>query len=99
MNNRPNMMDIIPIMIFGVEKVIIKDAIPKNIKLNPIKTDTNPVLKIGKIIKITPKIMDNIPDILFISMIFSSRFCYAHFSSENSKSNMLFILIYLLYTI
>jgi hypothetical protein len=79
MNNRPNMMDIIPIMIFGVEKVIIKDAIPKNIKLNPIKTDTNPVLKIGKIIKINPKIIDNIPDILFDSMFFPPTICCIHF--------------------
>ncbi len=37
-------------------------ARPKNIKLTPIIMDTSPELKIGKIIKINPKITDNIPD-------------------------------------
>ena len=73
MNIKPHMMARIPITIFTAEKSISIDAIPKNSKLIPIKTDTNPVLKIGKIIKINPKIIDNIPDILFDSIFFSTK--------------------------
>ena len=73
MNNKPNMTATIPIMIFIAEKFISIDAIPKNTKLNPIRIDTSPELKIGKIIKINPKIIDNIPDTLLISMDFPSR--------------------------
>ncbi len=66
-------------MILTVEKLINIAAIPRNIKLNPIKTDTNAVLKIGKIIKINPKTIDNIPAILLTSICFPSKFCYVHF--------------------
>ena len=62
-NIKPNMMARIPIMIFGAENPSNNDPIPKNSKLTPIMMDTSPVLKIGKIIKINPKIIDNIPDI------------------------------------
>lgn len=87
MNIKPNMAAKIPIMIFAVEKLISIDAIPKNNKLNPIKIDTNPVLKIGKIIKINPKIIDNIPDILVTSMFFPPNFFMFtfHVKSMNSK--------------
>ena len=78
MNNNPNMTATIPIMIFIAEKFISIDAIPKNTKLNPIRIDTSPELKIGKIIKINPKIIDNIPDTLLSSMVFPPVFCYAH---------------------
>lgn len=64
MNSKPNMMARIPIIIFNAENSVSIDAIPKNNKLIPIKMDTNPELKIGKIIKINPKIIDNIPDVL-----------------------------------
>ena len=53
----------IPIIILAAENPDSIKAIPKNIKLNPIKIDKNAVLKIGQIKKINPKIIDNIPDI------------------------------------
>lgn len=68
------MIDTIPIMIFAAEKFISIDAIPKNNKLTPIKIDTNAVLKTGKIIKSNPKIIDNIPDILPVSIFFPPNF-------------------------
>lgn len=83
----------------GVKPISIAE-IPKNTKLTPIRMDTNPELIIGQIIKINPKIMDNIPDALLASIFFSSKFCYAHFSSEqyeNLKSLMLFILKIIFY--
>ena len=63
MNNKPNMMARIPTMTLGAENPPIIDAIPKKSKLTPIIMDTNSELRIGKIIKINPKIIDNIPDI------------------------------------
>ena len=42
-------------MILTAEKLINIDAIPKTTKLTPIMMDTNPGLRIGKIIKINPK--------------------------------------------
>lgn len=82
MNNKPNMMARIPTMTLGAENPPNIDAIPKNSKLTPIMIDTNSELKIGKIIKINPKIIDNIPDVLLASIFFPPNFCYAHFSSE-----------------
>ncbi len=63
MNSKPNMIDRIPIMMLGAENPASIAAIPKNTKLIPIMIDTTPELKIGQIIKINPKIIDNIPDI------------------------------------
>ena len=57
-----------PITILRAVNPLSTNAIPKNIKLTPIRMDNAAVLKIGKIIKINPKIMDNIPDILFGSI-------------------------------
>ena len=85
MNNRPNSMARIPTMIFNAENSVSIDAIPKNSKLTPIMMDTNPELKIGKIIKIKPKIMDSIPDDLLASMFFPPNFCYAHFAASIFK--------------
>ena len=79
MNNKPNMMARIPIMIFNAENSVSIEAIPKNTKLTPIMMDITPELKIGKIIKINPKIIDNIPDVLLASIFFSSKFCFTHF--------------------
>ena len=62
-NTSPTMIARIPIMILTAENPDSINAIPKNTKLNPIRTDRNAVLKIGQIIKINPKIIDNIPDI------------------------------------
>ena len=59
MNNIPNMMARIPTMILNAENPASIDAIPKNSKLNPIRMDTTPELKIGQIIKINPNIIDN----------------------------------------
>lgn len=78
MNNKPNSMARIPTMIFNAENSVSIDAIPKNNKLTPIMIDTNPELRIGKIIKINPKIIDIIPDDLLASMFFPPNFCYAH---------------------
>ena len=72
MNIKPHITANIPTIIFIGEILISIDAIPKNNKLIPIKTDTNAVLNIGKIIKINPKIIDNIPAILLTS-IYGSR--------------------------
>ena len=51
MNNRPNIMARIPIITLNAENPASIDAIPRNSKLTPIRIDTNPELKIGKIIK------------------------------------------------
>ncbi len=90
MNNSPNIIARIPTMILNAENPDNITAIPKNTKLTPIRIDTNPVLKIGKIIKINPKIMDNIPADLLASIFFPPYFVMLTFSSElpnNSKSN------------
>ena len=63
MNTSPIRMARIPMIIFAAENSDSIKAIPKNTKLNPIIIDKNAVLKIGQIIKISPKIIDNIPDI------------------------------------
>ena len=62
-NTNPTMMARIPTIILTAENSDNIKAKPKNIKLNPIKMDKNAVLKIGQIIKINPKIIDNNPEI------------------------------------
>ena len=62
-NTNPTRMARIPTMILTDENSDSINAKPKNIKLNPIKMDKNAVLKIGQIIKINPKSIDNNPDI------------------------------------
>ena len=74
MNSKPNMIARIPIIILSAENSVRIDAIPKNSKLTPIMIDTNPELTKGKIMKINPKIMDNIPDTLLGSMFFPPKF-------------------------
>ena len=69
-NTSPTIMVRIPIIILTAENPDIINAIPKNTKLNPIIMDNAAVLKTGKIIKINPKSIDNIPDILFGSIFF-----------------------------
>ena len=71
-NINPNIIARIPTIILKAENPDIINAIPKTTKLAPIRIDNAAELKIGKIIKNNPKIMDNIPDILFGSMFFSS---------------------------
>ena len=91
-NTSPTKMARIPTIILSAENPDRINAIPKIIKLNPMKMDKNAVLKIGQIIKINPKIIDNIPDILFDSMFFLLQFVVFTFSSEkfkNLKSNKL----------
>ena len=73
----------IPIMMLNAENSVNIDAIPKNSKLTPIITDVTPELIIGKIIKINPKIMDNIPDILcdsifLLQIVFHVNFFKKH---------------------
>ena len=51
-NTSPTIMARIPIIILTAENPDNINAIPKNTKLNPIRTDKNAVLKIGQIIKI-----------------------------------------------
>ena len=82
-------------MILNAENPDRIAAIPKNTKLTPIRIDTNPVLKIGKIIKINPKIMDNIPADLLASIFFPPYFIMSTFSSERfnkSKSDLIHII-------
>ena len=69
-NTSPSRMARIPTIILSAENSDSINAIPKNTKLNPIKMDKNAVLKIGQIIKINPKIIDNNPDSLFDSIFF-----------------------------
>ena len=69
----------IPIMIFNGENPIAMAAIPKNTKLNPIRMDTVPALMTGKIIKINPNIIDNIPAPLLASIFFPPKICLVHF--------------------
>lgn len=71
------MMDIAPITIATLGYIfksclmlnpINKAEIPKNNKLNPTITEINPAENIGNIIKINPKIIDNIPTPLLKSI-------------------------------
>ena len=98
MNNRPNIMARIPIITLNAENPASIDAIPRNSKLTPIRIDTNPELKIGKIIKINPKIIDNIPDILLGSIFFPPNFFYVKIL-KFKKHNAFYILNYLIYDI
>ena len=73
------MMARIPIITLNAENPASIDIIPKSSKLIPIIIDTAPELKIGKIIKINPKIMDNIPvacldSIFFLQILMKSLF-------------------------
>jgi hypothetical protein len=77
-NITPIMMARIPIMILKAVNPVRIIAIPKNIRLNPMKIDTVAVPKTGKIRKINPKIMASIPDVLFGS-IFFPPICSIHF--------------------
>lgn len=79
MNSKPNMIARIPIIILSADNSVSIDAIPKKSKLTPIMIDTNPELTKGKIMKINPKIMDNIPDTLLGSMFFPPKFLYHFF--------------------
>ena len=76
MNTSPTKMARIPIIVLNAVNPDTINAIPKNTKLNPINMDKVTVLSIGQIIKINPKIIDNIPASLFGSMFFSSNFFY-----------------------
>ena len=101
-NSNPNIMARIPIMILLAVNPASINVIPKKNKLIPIMIDTTPELKTGKIIKINPKIMDNIPDILIGSIVFPPNFFMFTFSSEkykNSKSNTLFRILFIIYVI
>ena len=79
MNKNPNMTAISPIIIVITEKVLSTlflmlipmniAEIPKNSKLNPTITEINPAENIGKIMKIKPRIMLNIPAPLLIIRI------------------------------
>ena len=75
-NINPIIMDRIPIAILDVVNPANINAIPRKIKLIPIKMDNAAVVKTGQIIKINPKIMDNIPDNLFVSIYFPPNNLY-----------------------
>ena len=72
-------MDSIPTIILNAVNPDTINITPKNIKLIPITRENATVVKKGKIIKINPKIIDNIPDILFNSIFFPPKICYIHF--------------------
>lgn len=74
MNISPTIMARIPIMILDAVNPDTTNAIPKNTKLNPMNMDNVAVLSTGQIIKINPKIIDNIPASLFGSMFFLQIF-------------------------
>ena len=76
-NNKPNIIDIIPIIIltadkcvnmFHTENPLAIEAKPKNNKLNPTIMDIACALKIGKIIKIKPSMTNKIPKICLKSI-------------------------------
>ena len=82
MNKNPKMMAISPIMIVANAKPPISflmlnpmnaAEIPKNSKLNPTITETNPAENIGNIMKNNPMMTDNIPA-LFSTLIDSASF-------------------------
>ena len=75
-NTNPTIMDRTPTTTLIAENPVRSIAIPKNIMLSPIKMDNVAVLKIGKIIKINPNIIDNIPAILFCSIFFPPKICF-----------------------
>ena len=62
MNTSPTITARIPIMILNAVNPDTINAIPKNTKLNPMNMDKVAVLSTGQIIKINPKIIDNIPE-------------------------------------
>lgn len=68
-------MDRIPTIIFRAVNPARINTIPNSIKLIPKRMDTVIVPEIGKIIKINPKIIASIPDILFDSIIFPPKIC------------------------
>ncbi len=98
-NINPIIIARIPITILIAVNPDSINIIPRNIKLIPTRMDTAAVPKIGKIIKINPKITDNIPDILFCSIFFPPNFLIFTFSSESKKQNAFYILLFLFYTI
>ena len=51
----------IPIMMFNAENPLSINAIPRNTKLNPIRTVNAIELNIGQMMKINPKITATIP--------------------------------------
>ena len=61
-NANPTIIARIPIIILNAVNPLNINTIPRNTKLNPIRTVNATELKIGQIIKINPKIMANIPD-------------------------------------
>ena len=75
-NINPIIMDRIPIAILDAVNPVNINAIPRKIKLIPMKRDNAAVVKTGQIIKINPKIMDNIPDTLFVSIYFPPNNLY-----------------------
>ena len=75
-NINPIIMDRIPIAILDAVNPASINAIPRKIKLIPMKRDNAAVVKTGQIIKINPKIMDNIPDTLFVSIYFPPNNLY-----------------------
>jgi hypothetical protein len=83
-NTSPTRIAIIPITTLIAENPIRIIAKPKNIKLTPMRMDTATVPKTGKIKKINPKIIDNIPDSLFGSMFFLQKFVIFTFQVKNS---------------
>ena len=89
-NTNPNMMAITPTRTFSASSPLNINVIPKTNKLSPRVKDTAAVLKIGKIIKINPKIMDIIPYILLDSMFFLQNFVFFFYFSSvkliNSKA-------------
>lgn len=76
-------MDRIPTIIFRAVNPASINTIPNSIKLIPKRMDTVIVPEIGNIIKINPKIIASIPDILFDSIFFLLKFVKFTFSSEN----------------
>ena len=82
-NINPKIIARIPIIILNAVNPEIIKAIPKKTKLTPMRTDNAAELKIGKIIKINPKITDSIPAILFDSIFFPPKILLlSTFSSE-----------------
>ena len=78
-NAAPTMIARIPIMMLNAENPLSINAIPKNTKLNPIRTVNAIELNIGQIMKINPKITATIPAAWFCSIFFPPKICFVHF--------------------
>ena len=69
----------------NAENPLSINAIPRNTKLNPIRTVNAIELNIGQMMKINPKITATIPAAWFCSMFFSSQILFCSLFQMNLR--------------